>query len=174
MMFGNNQRYSERNLERYYDMRRTPRERAQKVLQRVLANFPVGSVVQWIHAPTGDRYRGIVLPQDINVRHWSEHYDTTHVEIKVIGRTLNPVRKDTYAIGSQQDIRVTDLQRADIPTEANKTRKSELLTELRFKPEDGVFPGGINFQEAKERFLHETAKTQSTKRNRRKSRRYIQ
>jgi hypothetical protein len=156
------------------DERRTPRERAQKVLQRVLANFPVGSVVQWIHAPTGDRYRGIVLPQDINVRHWSENYDTTHLEIKVIGRTLNPVRKDTYAIGSQQDIRVTDLQRADIPTEANKTRKHTLLQELPLLPEMGAFPGGINFQEAKERFLHETAKTQSTRRNRRKSRRYIQ
>jgi hypothetical protein len=166
MMFGNNQRYSER----YLDERRTPRERAQKVLQRVLANFPVGSVVQWIHAPTGDRYRGIVLPQDINIRHWSEHYDTTHLEIKVIGRTLNPVRKDTYAIGSQQDIRVTDLQRADIPTEANKTRKRTLLQELPLLPEMGAFPGGINYQEAKERFLHKTAKTKSRKRNRNRNR----
>ena len=90
----------------------------------------------------------------------------------MISRTLNPVRKDTYAIGHKMYIDPKYLRRIDIPTEANKTRKNTLMKEIPTLPEMGAFPGGINYQQAKERFAYETAK-QSTKRNRRKSRRSL-
>lgn len=144
----------------------SPLERAKQVMEENLAKFPVGSVVQWINRTTGDRYRGLVLPQTIDYQDWS-------LAIKVIRRTLNPERKDAHPIGRVVSMDAKDLQRADIPTEANKTRKNTVMKEIPMLPEMGAFPGGINYQQAKERFAYETAKKQSTKRNRRKKTRRV-
>ena len=87
----------------------------------------------------------------------SEHQQIA-ILVEVMDFKLYPKRKDAYAIGDIAPIVLKravpiGLKRIDVPTEANKTRKSELLTELRFKPEDGVFPGGTHFQNAKNRMV---------------------
>ena len=42
------------------------------------------------------------------------------------------------------------------PTNANKTRKTAMLTELKTLPEFGTFPGGKNYQNAKANFSRNT------------------
>jgi len=115
-------------------------------------SFPVGSYVEWTEVHTRDRYRGKV----VKPKH--RHYGTEVIHVEVMDLKLYPKRKDAYAIGEITPIVLkhavrTGLKRIDLPTEANKTRKSELLEELRFKPEDGAFPGGIHFQNAKDRMV---------------------
>ena len=115
-------------------------------------SFPVGSYVEWTEVHTRDRYRGKV------VRRYGTETKREVIHVEVMDLKLYPKRKDAYAIGDIAPIALvhavpTGLKRIDVPTEANKTRKSELLTEVRFKPEDGVFPGGIHFQNAKNRVV---------------------
>ena len=131
-------------------------------------NFPAGSYVEWTEVHTGDRYRGKV----VKPKH--RHYGTEVIHVEVKDIKLYPTRKDAYAIGEITPIVLkhanrTGLKRIDLPTEANKTRKSELLTELRFKPEDGVFPGGINVQNAKNRVLQSHPEYFATRNQRRRT-----
>jgi len=147
----------------------THKQKVQRLYDAHRAQFPVGSVVEW-HNTLGDRYRGVVAPPDKIRLEPTWGWRANHqLVIEIIGRTLNPKRKDAYEIGNQQPVEPEYLRRIDIPSEANKTRKRTLLQEFATLPEMGAFPGGINFQEAKGRFLHETAKTKSRKRNRRQN-----
>ena len=151
----------------------THKQRVQRLYDAHRAQFPVGSVVEWRNT-LGDRYRGVVAPPDKIRLEPTWGWRANHqLVIEIIGRKLNPERRDAYAIGTQAGVKPESLRRIDIPSEANKTRKHTLEKELHMLPEMGAFPGGINFQDAKERFLYETAKKQSTKRNRRKSTRRV-
>ena len=63
--------------------------------------------------------------------------------VKAIGNTLYVVDATNYSI------RIIDLG----PTNENRARKKNVLEQLRtFPPVEGMFPGGIEFQEAEERF----------------------
>ena len=63
--------------------------------------------------------------------------------VKAVGNTLYVVDATNYSI------RTIDLG----PSNENRARKKEMLEELRtLPPVEGIFPGGINFQEAEERF----------------------
>jgi len=131
----------------------------------VYTSFPIGSYVEWTDAHTGDRYRGHVVTKE------HQQYGIDVIDVKVKDIKLNPKRKDTYTIGETAPVyaRRDKLKRIDLPTEANKTRKSKLLTELRFKPEDGVFPGGINFQNAKNRVFKSHPEYFATRNQRRRT-----
>jgi len=63
--------------------------------------------------------------------------------VKAVGNTLYVVDATNYSI------RTIDLG----PSNENRARKKEMLEELQtLPPVEGIFPGGINFQEAEERF----------------------
>ena len=63
--------------------------------------------------------------------------------VKAVGNTLYVVDSTNYSI-----------RRIDLgPTNENRARKKNVLEELRtLPPVEGIFPGGIEFQEAEERF----------------------
>jgi hypothetical protein len=131
----------------------------------IYTNFPVGSYVEWTDPETEDIYRGHVVTRT------NHQFGIDWLDVKVEDIKLNPIRNDTFAIGQIAPVqpRHSRFKRLDLPTEANKARKSEILTELRFKPEDGVFPGGIHFQNAKNRMLKSHPEYFATRNQRRKT-----
>ena len=68
----------------------------------------------------------------------------------------NATLKDTYPVDMVIEVGCK-------PTEENRKRKKNALVELRTSPAHGTFPGGINYQKAKNNFENRTL--QSKRRN---------
>lgn len=79
--------------------------------------------------------------------------------------------EDTLYVVDMGNRRIRKIDLGIAPTGENRARKQVVLEELRTLPRvEGIFPGGIEFQEAEERFLTAQSMRNVAKRSRKKKR----